>query len=587
MINLIKNQLRKIIKETPRGALWGLKDESLINIEVFPTEKSEFGHYSTNVAFKLAKTRTSADSTRTYAEKTPMEIAKEIANKFAGMTEFEKVEAVAPGFVNFWISPGILHLKIKEILKGHQALGTRHQGQEINVEFVSANPTGPLTMANGRGGFYGDVLANVLEKVGNKVTREFYINDAGNQIKILGESVLAELGCIPKKTEYYQGEYIKGYANFVRERLNKIYKAGYIGGSVQGILVKFDKKGKFELLSRQNIGHIGVRAKEKINLKDINLVEPNIKAIKQSLKNAGIKHDVWFSEDKKLRGKKGLTNKILEQLINQGLVVEKDGAKWLKTSEIAEEKDRVLVKSDGQPTYFLSDIAYHYDKFINRKFNLAVDIWGADHHGYVARLKSGVKALGVNPDRLKIIITQMVRLMSGGKEIKMSKRTGEFVTMDELLKEVGADAARFFFLMHSADTHMDFDLDLAKEHSQKNPVYYAQYAYVRALNILNKAKASKDYNLRILISEAETRLMLELVKLPDLIRLTAEDYQVHRLTKYASELARSFHNFYEQERVVGIEDKNMEKARLALVLAVKNVLGEVLDILGISKPKRM
>ncbi|MDD5431073.1 MAG: arginine--tRNA ligase [Candidatus Pacebacteria bacterium] len=523
MINLIKNQLKKIITEN-------------VDIEVFPTEKSEFGHYSTNIAFKLAP----------ILKKSPFEAAKNIAEEIKKISdgEFDKVEAVAPGFVNFWISPGILHLKMKEILNNK---GIKNQNKnKINVEFVSANPTGPLTMANGRGGFYGDVLANVLEKAGNKVTREYYVNDAGNQIKIFGKSIMAAKGLIDVEADCYRGAYIKEL----------------------GKKLKIKKDADFE--------EVGKKAAAIL-----------IKEIKNALKGAGIKHDIFFSEDKKLRGKKGLINKILMSLIEKGLVVEKDGAKWLKTSDIADEKDRVLVKTDGQPTYFLADMAYHYDKFINRKFNLAIDIWGADHHGYVARLKSGVKMLGVNPDRLKIIITQMVRLMSGGKEIKMSKRTGEFVTMDELIKEVGADAARFFFLMHSADTHMDFDLDLAKEKSQKNPVYYAQYAYVRAANILNKAKKPQNYNLRLLTSEAEMKLMLELVKLPDLIKLTAEDYQVHRLTKYALELARSFHNFYEKERVVGIDDKDMERARLALVLAVKVIMGNIFGLLGISKPSKM
>ncbi|MDD5547900.1 MAG: arginine--tRNA ligase [Candidatus Pacebacteria bacterium] len=530
MINLVRNQLKKVINRE-------------IEIEVFPSEKEAFGHYSTNVAFKLAPILSLPDQ-----KVAPFEVAKKISDnlKAMGGKEFSKIEAIQPGFINFWISPGILHSRIKEVLAGRKKRAGG-KGQKINVEFVSANPTGPLTMANGRGGFYGDVLANVLEKAGNKVTREYYVNDAGNQIKILGQSIMASSNFIDSEENFYQGGYIKDLAKKLKIK---------------------NKEANFE--------EVGKKAAAIL-----------IKEITKSLKGASIKHDVWFSEDKKLRGKKGLINKILMRLIDEGLVIDKDGAKWLKTSDIEDEKDRVLVKSDGQPTYFLADMAYHYDKFINRKFNLAIDIWGADHHGYVARLKSGVKALGVNPNRLKIVITQMVRLMSGGKEIKMSKRTGEFVTMDELIKEVGADAARFFFLMHSADTHMDFDLDLAKERSQKNPVYYAQYAYVRALNILRKAKKPQNYNLRLLASPAEMRLMLELVKLPDLIKLSAEDYQVNRLTKYVLELARSFHNFYEKEKVVGIEDKEMGKARLALVSAVKMTMESLFNILGVGKPSKM
>jgi arginyl-tRNA synthetase len=385
-------------------------------------------------------------------------------------------------------------------------------------------------MANGRGGFYGDVLANVLENAGRKVTREYYVNDAGNQVKLLGESILAAEGKIPDKEEYYKGEYIKKL------------------------------KGK--------------SAKQAIAIL--------LKEIKSSLKKAGIKHNVFFSEDKNLH-KKGELDKTLRFLSKKGLVEKRQGATWFKNS------DSVLVKSDSNPTYFLADLAYHYDKLLKRKFDLAIDIWGADHHGYAQRMKKGVEALGVKPERLKILITQLVRLVSGGKEVKMSKRKGDFVTMDDLLEEVGADATRFFFLMHSLDTHMDFDMDLAKEKSQKNPVYYAQYALVRCTNILLKSKVKSQkskVNLSLLSSDSEVKLMMELIKFPDVLAQTAEDYQVHRLTRYATELAKTFHNFYEKERVVGVGG-NLESVRLALVSATKIVFEKLFDILGISKPKKM
>ena len=307
-----------------------------------------------------------------------------------------------------------------------------------------------------------------------------------------------------------------------------------------------------------------------------------LKEIKLSLKKAGIKHDIFFSEDKNLHKKEEL-DKTLRFLSKMGLVEKRQGATWFKNS------DSVLVKSDGNPTYFLADLAYHYDKLLKRKFDLAIDIWGADHHGYAQRMKKGVQALGVKPERLKILITQLVRLVSGSKEVKMSKRKGEFVTLDELLKEVGSDAARFFFLMHSLDTHMDFDLDLAKEKSQKNPVYYAQYALVRCVNILRKVKGKRlkaQGNLNLLNSDSEIKLMLELVKFPDVLAETTQDYQVHRLTRYAMELARAFHNFYEKERVLNAEG-DLKNARLALVLATKIVFENLFDILGISKPKKM
>ena len=546
--------------------------------QVFISERPEFGNYSTNAAFLLAKD----------LKKPPLEIAKELVAKIEKEERgkkkeerlFSKVEAAPPGFVNFWLSPAALQKELVNVLRNTCLPAGRRKKYEytkkakINIEFISANPTGPLTMANGRGGFLGDVIANVLENVGMKVTREYYINDAGNQIRLLGESILAALGKISAKEEHYRGEYVKKLAGRLRNTKDlRIYEKD---------TEKLGRLAAAELL----------------------------KQIKKSVKNAGIKFDVWFSEYEELRSssrtnaektrtdaeaiqKGSKIQNVLELLEKKGLIEKKEGAVWLKTSDIADEKDRVLVKSNGEPTYFLADIAYHYDKFIKRKFDKAIVIWGADHHGYVARLKSGLKAIGIAPEKLRIIITQLVRLVKKGEEARMSKRKGEFVTLDDLIREVGADAARFFFLMQSPDTHMDFDLELAKERSMKNPVYYAQYAYVRCLSILRKSKIQSSKSKTIsnakfqnLNSESELNLIRELIKLPYMIQQTAEDYQVNRLTRYVGEIARAFHNFYEKERVIG-EPKEIMEARLVLVSATQNVLGRVFDILGIDKPKKM
>ncbi len=533
MINLVKSKISEIIGD---GA----------EINVVPAEKEDFGHYATNVAFRLASLQ----------KKPPFEIAKELAAKLSSGDEFEKVEAVPPGFINFWLKPEALHEELKEILKKKNKYGksnVKSQISKVNLEFVSANPTGPLTMANGRGGFYGDVLANVLENAGQKVTREYYVNDAGNQVMLLGLSILNKTA--PEKV-------IEILAKHPLADQATLYMGAYIDNLANAM-----GAGR---LREENPSKIGERAARQL-----------LRDIKGSLKKAGIKFDVWFSENKNLH-KKGEIKKALEFLKKRGLVEEKDVALWLG--------DGVLVKSDGNPTYFLADLAYHYDKFIKRKFDIAIDIWGADHHGYAERMKKGVEALGVEPGRLKTLIAQLVRLVSGGKEVRMSKRKGEFVTMDELLDEVGADAARFFFLTHSLGTHMDFDLDLAKERSQKNPVYYAQYALVRCANILRKSKIKnygKKPNLSLLNVDSEIKLILELVKLPGELEETAKDYQVHRLTRYATELAKKLHNFYEKERVVGIDDKELERARLALISATKTVLENLFTILGISKPDKM
>ncbi len=498
--------------------------------QILATEKPEFGDYATNVAFRLAGERHQA----------PLVIAQELAKALSNNSLFSKVEAVAPGFVNFWMSDTVLNDGLKSIntLKKKYGNSKADTVKKINIEFVSANPTGPLTMANGgRGGFYGDVLANVLVKVGHKVTREYYVNDAGNQVKTLGESILAELGAAEPAETHYKAGYVKELASTLK---------------------------KFKKLSAEDIGKKAAAIL--------------LKQIQASLKKSGIKYNVFFSEDTNLRKKKEL-EKTLEKLRARNLTEKKDGAEWLG--------DNVLIKSDGQPTYFLADLAYHYDKFIKRKFDIAIDIWGADHHGYIARMKKGVEAIAVDPKRLEILITQLVRLMKDGEEVKMSKRTGNFITLDELVEEVGLDAARFFFLMHSLDTHMDFDMNLAKERSQKNPVYYAQYAYVRCLNIVAKAKVAKKKNVgKLVISPANRQLILELLKLPDLISQTAIDYQAHRLAQYALAIARALHIFYEKERVIEA-DGSVNSARLALVDTSRIVLENLFNVIGISKPKKM
>ncbi|MDP2696192.1 MAG: arginine--tRNA ligase [bacterium] len=505
-------------------------------------DKSDFGDYATNVAFVLSK----ADG------RSPLSIAQELVEKIKSTDNgkvINKAEAVAPGFINFWLNPEILLQELADILDQKNKYGRFKTAtpQKIQVEFVSANPTGPLTMANGRGGFLGATLANVLEAAGNKVVREFYINDAGNQVKLLGESVLAIIESTELKDEYYKGDYIKKLADKFKNKAGRIKKTG--GRIVADYLLR--------------------------------------RHLKPSLKNAGIKFDNWFSEYRNLH-KKGELQKVLEFLEDKGLAIEHDGATWLKTSDIADEKDRVLVKSDGSPTYFLADVAYHYDKFIKRKFDKVIDIWGADHHGYVARLKAGAKTIGADPEKLEIILVQLVRLMKDGQESRMSKRAGQFITLDELLNEVGKDAARFHFLMYAPETHMDFDLELAKEKSLKNPVYYVQYAYVRALGVLSKGSGSiaNHAGLKELSSDSELRLIKELIKWPDILRQTTEDYQINRLPRHAIDISRAFHNFYEHERVVCVDPAIM-KARLALVSATKIVLENVLNILGVDLPKKM
>jgi len=520
-------------------------------IEISVPELEANGHYSTNVAFLLSKER----------KQPPMVVAESLAKRVletAPAGFFKRVSAASPGFLNFWIADGAWQEELGAILKMKNKYGrvtprgTRGEfaKKRIQVEYVSANPTGPLTLANGRGGFFGDVLSNVLKWTGHGVEGEYYVNDTGNQILTLGKSLLAVLGVLPDDENFYRGGYIAEWAK---------------------------KNRRIVLAHKGKPLKLGKRA-----AKDF------LKSIKTTLeKKAGIKFDRWTSEDKHIY-KKNFVKKAREIFERKGFAYSKEGALWLKTAELGDDKDRVIVTSDGSPTYFLAD-AGHYLETKKRGFDAKINILGPDHYGYVARIQAAAKILDL-PDS-RVIITQAVRLTGGGEEGKMSKRKGVFTTFEELVKEVGRDAARFFFLMHSVGSHMDFDLALAKERSQKNPVYYAQYAYVRAASILRKLTTNNrrpiTKKLNSLNTKEDLALIRLLARLPEVLRDIAEDYQVHHLTRYALELARAFHNFYERERIIGEKNADLAKARLALVLATKQIFEDLFKVLGISAPRKM
>ncbi|MBU2564541.1 arginine--tRNA ligase [Patescibacteria group bacterium] len=499
--------IRRQIKEIINKAI-----KSKIDFVVEAPQEKSFGDYATNVAMLLAK------------KKSPIEVAGEIKLKIK-TDLFEKIEIVKPGFINFFLKDSFLQNQVKEIIKGSKInIG---KGKKIQVEFISANPTGPLTIANARGGPMGDVLANVLNKAGFKVEKEYYVNDSGNQILSLGNSVLGN------KEGEYKGEYIN--------KLNIKEKDPFKAGQKAAKLI-------------------------------------TEKLIKKTIDKLGVKYDKWFFESSLD------IKKTIDILKRKKLTYEKEGALWFKSSKFGDNRDRVLIKKDGLYTYLADDIAYHLDKFKIRKFDKVINILGADHHGDVPSLMAGVDAIGFK-GKLEIILHQFVTIIKNGKQIRMSKRKGNFETLDDLLKEVGSDSVRFFFLMHSANRHMEFDLDLAKEKSQKNPVFYIQYAYARINSILKKAKP-KNPNLKLLNHPSELDLIKQLIKLPEIIEDTVKDYQVQRLPHYAMEVASAFHRFYTDCKVLG-DYKEMENARLSLVLATKTVLEEILDLMGISKPKKM
>lgn len=543
---LIRQKIQEIIKkailEAQKQKL--LPEFEIPEVQVFHPEQEEFGDYSTNIAMRLAKS----------FKKPSEKIAQAIVNRILSFSEMKnmlsRIEIKKPGFINITLERKYLLQELAKILKEKENYGNLKapRRNKILVEFISANPTGKLHVGHGRGAFWGDVLVNLLKKAGYKVTREYYINDSkqSKQIKALGE-------LIHKKTGFYQTE-------FVKQLISQLKK----------------EKKDLDKLSSSEAGYL---LAQKIQLYNRQFIEQKLK----------IHFDVWFSEEDFYR--LGKIQETLAWLETMGLVYKKEGALWFKTKLYGDEKDRVLIRKNGQATYFMSDIVYHRDKF-ERGFDKLINIWGADHHGYVDRMQAAVKAMGREGD-LDILIAQMVRLVKNGKEFKLSKRKGIIVDLEWLIDEVGLDVSRFFFLMKSLDTHMDFNLDLAKEQSEKNPVFYVQYAHTRIASILRKAKDQKigykksDLNFNLLKHPAELSLIRELIKFPELIDEISKNYRCHYLTSYAISLADKFHNFYEKCRVLDEKNKELSQTRLALILATKIVLKNTLDILGVKAPERM
>lgn len=510
-------------------------------------ELAAHGDYATNAALISTK----------LLKKPPMDIAEALAavlRRDPAVTGIcSGVTVAKPGFVNFTLSPDAVRGVVGEVLRAKSAWGRSAvlKGQYINIEFISANPTGPLTLANGRGGFWGDVLGNIFAFAGAKVEKEYYVNDAGNQVRTLGESVLAAGGLIPAADHHYQGPYIADYAKEIGTDLAQ-YAADpeALGARVAASL--FDRE------------------------------------IKPPILRAGIRFDRFTSEAKDVRTR-GVVEKRLGDLAKLGATYEKDGALWLRTTAHGDSEDRVLTRSGegGEPTYLAVDIAYHMAKWARGATRL-IDIWGADHHGAVVRLNAALALLGKSA--ADIILMQLVRLVKDGEEVKMSKRAGNFVTLAELFDEVGVDVARFFFLMYQPNSHMEFDLSLAKEKSQKNPVFYVQYAHARIASVLTKAKAVGDRkakrDLSYLASPEELSLIKTLSRFPELCEDLARSGEVHRLPQYAVELAGAFHKFYETSRIVDV-DRNISMARIMLTEATRVVLTNALGLMGITAPEVM
>ncbi len=510
-----------------------------VEIEVKANENQDFGHYSSTIAFKLAKIK--KDNPETIA----LEL-KEFLQKDKNF--FEKIEVVKPGFLNFFLKKEVFYKELTKVLREGKDYGRGlKKRKSFSLDYLDANPTGPIHLGHARSGFYGDVLANVLAFNGFKVSREFYVNNAkvSSQIRSLG---LTALG----KGEEYKHEQL----------LN--------------ILKRSEVKRKIKSLKDES--EVGYYLAKIIH-------NENKKFLK---KIAKINFDLFFEEQSVYD--KGLIEKVIKILKRKKVVYEKDGALWFKASFYGDTEDRVLIRKDGCPTYVLPDVIYHLNRLKERKYDIAIDIFGADHYGYAPRLIGLLKVLGIKPSRIKFITTQVVRLTNYGQTFKMSKRKGIFITLEELIKTVGLDSVRFFFITTALDTHFVFDVGLAREKTLKNPVFYLQYAYVRAFNVLKKTKLKDLYlenkQLKLLDSNEDLFLIRKIVQWPFLIEEVSRNFQIHGLVKYGLDLARAFHNLYEKERIIS-EDINLTKARLFLTKATFLVLEILFDILGISKPKKM
>jgi arginyl-tRNA synthetase len=526
---------------------------TLPEVTIERPQNPEHGDYASSIALKLARA----------VGTSPIDIASEIAGFVTPSAEIESVTVAPPGFINFTLKSGWLTRQVDAILQSGDAYGNidAGQGRHVQIEFVSVNPTGPLHVGHGRGAILGSTLANVLTSAGYQVEKEYYINDAGNQIDAFRRSLYARYQQSQGKgaempADGYLGNYLVDMANDIiaveGDRLRKLSKA--------------------ELISQ--IGKIGL--------------ERMLDQIKADLELLDVTFDVWFSEQSLYDNRQYET--AIALLKQGGYIAEKEGATWFVSTALGEDKDNVVVRTDGTPTYFATDIAYHYNKFLERRFDRVIDIWGADHMGHVSRMKAVVSALGIDPERLKVIISQMVTLRRGGEIVKISKRSGDIVTLRELVEEVGADACRFFFLSRTADSQMDFDLELAKKQSADNPVYYVQYAHARIASILRVAQERGadrgDGDVSLLTTEPELTLIRKMLLLPEMVEMISNTLEPHHLTYYAQDLATVFHSFYKQCRVVS-GNKALTGARLRLVKAAKLVLGRTLNLMGMTAPERM
>ncbi len=549
--------LRRLLANFVDGRGWTWPDKTTIE----PPRDEAFGDLATNLAMVLA-----GQAKKGHPKgPNPRALAADLAAHVAGAPEVDKAEVAGPGFVNVTLAPSFWQAVVPEVVTAADGYGRTDTGagRRVQVEYVSANPTGPLHIGHGRGAAVGDSLARVLRAAGFEVSTEYYINDAGRQMRLLGESVLfrarQESGQAPQEpTDWYKGDYVRDIAARLTAK--------------RPDLLELPEADAVELCKTTAVDEI-------------------MAGIKTDLGNFRVGHEVWFSEKSLVDD--GSVEATFARLRDKGLAYEADGALWMRTTEFGDDKDRVLRKSSGELTYFASDIAYHDHKY-NRGFDLVVDIWGADHHGYVPRMKAAVQALGREADDLEVILVQLVNLLRDGVPVAMSTRAGQFETLADVVAETGADAARFMFLSRKSDSHLDFDLELVKQQTMDNPVYYVQYAHARISSVFRKAAergvAAGDVaqaDLTRLNTPEDLRLLKLMARLPEVVAQSAEHLSPHFMSFYLSELAKALHGYYTVHQVLASGDDGLTRARLHLLAAVAQVIRNGLDLLGVEAPQSM
>ena len=550
----IKTVLTDAIIKTAKNAIAAgvVKDGTLPEVQLTVPPKKEFGDFASNFAMQSARA----------LRCNPRVLAQYIVENL-DCPYVKKAEIAGPGFINFYLNPDWVYDMLARIVEAGENYGNlpKASDEKIQLEYVSANPTGPLHVGHGRGAAVGSALGNLLKAAGYDVEQEYYINDAGNQMNNLARSVNARyLELLGKEIEFPEDG----------------YHGHDIIDTAQRIINKY--------------GDRFLQMEEAERLEEFKTIayQEKLAALKEDLERFNVRFDVWFSE--KTLHEANKIKEACDRLLEKGYMYEQDGALWLKSTAFGDDKDRVVIRDNGVPTYFAADIAYHANKF-GRGFDRVINLWGADHHGYIARMKAAMQCMGYQPEQLEILILQMVRLLRDGQEVKMSKRTGQSVTLNELIDEVGTDAARFFFVMRSIDSQLDFDLDLAKKKSNDNPVFYVQYAHARICSIMRQVaeagievQGKGDY--KLLTEPVEVDLIKKLGEYPEMLATAAKERAVQQVAHYVYDLAGLFHSAYNQCRILGVNE-DLQQARLAMVMAVGHVVRHALSILGVSAPEKM